>query len=272
MKRKIVKTSVDKLMIISDLDGTLLNSSHQISPINKRAVKEFMAKGGLFTLATGRIEEAALPFAAELGIKVPLILYNGGKIYCPVKKSVLYEKKLRVTTGFLQNLFSLHTEELAVLFYKGGRVYTPSKNILITEYEKKEKLVCGLAVLEELQGEVNKILMIGAEETYVKAAEKIILQKDIECERVYSEGNYIELLPPRVSKGAALLELKNLLPMEEYQIIAIGDQLNDLSLIQEADLGAAVENAHEKLKKKADLVTAHHEEDAVAQLIKTICL
>ena len=67
-------------LFVTDMDGTLLNREHRISPENRRAVREATAAGVTVTIATGRMHESALPYARELGVDVPIITYNGALI------------------------------------------------------------------------------------------------------------------------------------------------------------------------------------------------
>ena len=74
-------------MIISDVDGTLLDENHQIPEENKNAIKRYIESGGLFSLATGRTEKSAVSIQRELSINIPVILYNGARITDIEKKN-----------------------------------------------------------------------------------------------------------------------------------------------------------------------------------------
>ena len=80
-------------MVVCDVDGTLVNSDKQISEINQKAIKNYKANGGFFSLATGRIEKSVHRFCEELNIDIPIILYNGARIYDPVNKQIIYDSQ-----------------------------------------------------------------------------------------------------------------------------------------------------------------------------------
>ncbi|WP_282940345.1 HAD family hydrolase [Paenibacillus sp. RC67] len=257
------------ILLISDLDGTLLNQTHQISLENENAIRRFKEMGGLFTLATGRMEDAVEPFVQKLGVDVPVILYNGAKIVDPVTKKVLYEKKLTIPLSlwsqFMDSLIA--SDDMALLVYRNGQVYAPVRNAVLEKHEHKDGVVC-LPFTDDIIAEpVTKVMIISSSIDKVKQLEQAVLDSGLPCEMVYSESNYLEILPQHTTKGTALIELLRILRIDHPYTIAVGDNLNDLALIQQADLGYAVENAHPQLAAAADAVTVHHERHAIAAII-----
>ena len=87
---------------------------------------------------------------------------------------------------------------------------------------------------------------------------------------VYSQPDFIELLNKEATKGNALTQLSKLFEIETKSIVAIGDNMNDLEMIQVAGLGIAVSNAHVNLIANADYTCGHHNEDAVADVIELL--
>ena len=94
-------------LVISDLDGTLLDRDHQISEANKLAIFEAVQSGVTVTIATGRMYPSALPYAKQLGVDVPIITYNGAVIKS-VSGEILYEQCL--DTGVAQEIITLCQE------------------------------------------------------------------------------------------------------------------------------------------------------------------
>ncbi|WP_179136140.1 HAD family hydrolase [Paenibacillus sp. 32352] len=258
-----------KILLISDLDGTLLNQTHQISPENENAIRRFKEMGGLFTLATGRMEAAVEPFIQKLGIDVPVILYNGAKIVDPVTKKVLYEKQLTIPLSLWSRFMASLTEadDMALLVYRDGQVYAPVRNAVLEKHEKKDGVVCLPFTDDLIAGPVTKVMIISDSVQQANELEQAVLNSGLPCEMVYSESNYLEILPQHATKGTALEELVRILQIDQPYTIAVGDNLNDLAMIRQADLGYAVENAHPQLAAAADAVTVHHERHAIAAII-----
>lgn len=270
IKGRQVKTELKKILIVSDLDGTLLTSSQTISPENLEAIRRFEQQGGLFTLATGRTEQAVATFVQQLNLTTPMILYNGAKIYCPVTQQVLYEESLDIPVSFWDFIISKLSEDLALLVYRDGNVYSPQRNELLERHERKDGVVSLDLPTDSLDQAVTKLLLIANNPEDLNAIEEKVLAIGLEAELVYSEHNYLEILPFHTSKGNTLRVLLQLLPHKDLHTIAVGDQLNDLSIIQQADDGYAVENAHPTLKFHANKTTVHHEDHAIADIIEKL--
>ena len=84
---------------ISDMDDTLLNSKCQISERNERAIRQALAAGKVFLLATGRMYVSVKPYAERLGLDVPLVTYNGALVKGSLSGKVFYEQKMTLSTA-----------------------------------------------------------------------------------------------------------------------------------------------------------------------------
>ncbi|UKS29425.1 Cof-type HAD-IIB family hydrolase [Paenibacillus sp. HWE-109] len=259
---------MNQTLFVSDLDGTLLNKDQQISQQNLAAIRIFRELGGIFTLATGRMEAAVMPFIKELDLDVPVILYNGARIYNPITEEVLYDKHLPLLQELWQQIVSSLTIDVGLFVYRDGQVYTPNRNEIVKKHEEKDQVKCSLLTENMVMDRITKLLLISSDLGLLKAVEQLVHDHGMPNEIVYSEWNYLEILPPNVSKGNALQELLRILSIENAYTMAVGDNLNDISLMESADMGYAVENAHPDLKKMADDITIHHEQHAIAAIIK----
>lgn len=259
--------NLNKILLVTDLDGTLLDRQQQISIENETAIRRFKEQGGLFTLATGRMEAAVLPIIHKLGIDLPVILYNGAKIYCPLTDTVLYEKRLTIPPALWSVLMESLSDEITLLVYQNGQVFAPLRNALLEKHERKDGVQCLPFEDRILSEPVTKVMIINSNLDKAKRLEQAVLDDGVPCEMVYSESNYLEILPQHATKGTALKELIRILQVDELYTVAVGDNLNDLTMIIEADRGYAVENANSQLTQVADAVTVHHESHAIAAII-----
>lgn len=251
------------------MDGTLLNGSQTISTQNEMAIKQFKSQGGLFTLATGRMEDSVLPYIRQLEIDIPVILYNGAKIYSPITGKVIYEKQLIIPSQLWKRFYESLDDESALLVYRQQDVYAPARNEVLENHERKDGVRCKEMCEEWIEEPITKILFIASPHK-LQRFEEMITSSGVPCETVYSEANYLELLPEGATKGAALRELVQMLQVEELYTIALGDNLNDTTMLIQADRGIAVDNAHPQLKEIADALTVHHEDHAVAEVIQEL--
>lgn len=256
-------------MIVTDMDGTLLTGDQKVSKENQAAIQQFKERGGLFTLATGRMEASVRPYIEQLRLNTPIILYNGAKIYCPVTQTYLYEHGVMLPPNLWLSYLSLLHEDVGFFLYQAGKVYTPSVNAIVAEHVKKDSVSCDSWEQARLDEEITKLLIISNDPNRLKQLERITVDSGVPLDFVYSEVNYLEVLPKGVSKGAALQKLVGLFPDSVYTV-AVGDNLNDISMIQFADKGVVVANAHPDLKKVADEITVHHEQHAIAKIVQDL--
>ncbi len=259
-----------KKLIVSDLDGTLLNNDNEISDKNQEWIRKFKLAGGLFTFATGRMEDTALPYAELLEVDIPIISYNGARIYCPTTKKILFDKSL-IAPPELWDIINSANKEIGVFLYSGGNPYVLERNGIVEEFENKEKVQCILHKGEILtEKPLTKILIIMDETTELYRISEEIENNGFNCEIVFSEVNYLEILPAGVSKGNGLTKLISYLERDSpIYTIGIGDNLNDIPLLNTVDQGIAVGNARDELKAIADVVlTQSNEENAVATVIQ----
>ncbi|KYZ76601.1 hypothetical protein AXX12_09230 [Anaerosporomusa subterranea] len=258
-------------LIVSDLDGTLLDKQQAIPKHTKDLIAEFQSGGGLFSIATGRMEMSVAKYIKELAITVPIILYNGAKIVHPGKALALREHTL--DCGIARTVLGLVKRyPWDVLLYQNQSLYVEKGTDVIRRYAAKDGVNWQEVgdLLAFLEGAPTKLLIIGDDRGFSGFVEECVRACGRMINTVRSERSYLEVLPDNVSKGKALLELCSILGVKPSQTVALGDHLNDLSMIQAAGLGVAVANAHEYLKQQAGYVTTGEDTDGVAEVIEMV--
>lgn len=275
------KTNIGKVckmykIIACDLDETLLDDNHSISPKNKDAIHKAKSLGVKFVPATGRGFNTVSDTLKELGLfeeeEEYVISFNGGAI----------------TENKDDRLLSLQgiSFEMARELYRRGlqydvciHVYTKDVVYVYNYVQKEKEYVGGRMPIQEifeknldfLEGqEIVKILYMNMDSSYLRQIEddlKELTQGIIDVS--YSSNRYIEFNQKGVSKGQGLLSLAKLLGVKQEETIAIGDNFNDLSMIKAAGLGVGVRNAAEGIKKDCDYITeATNNESAIAEVIE----
>ncbi|MBE6855833.1 MAG: HAD family hydrolase [Ruminococcus sp.] len=263
---------ISKVVLLSDMDGTLLNSKKEISDTDKKAIERFMSLGGKFTIATGRTIHSFHHYYDMLELKMPLIMYNGAAIYDKVNDKVLFEQPLPSEAKRI-------TEEiLGVMPHIGGEVLKTDGIYVFrnSEYEELHTKLCMVTPyykeLDEIsEGDWLKVLFAMAPEDipFIELFAKRMGYDTVSF--VKSSDIFYEMLPLGTTKGSALAQYRKLEGMEGYTFVATGDFDNDIEMLVEADLGVAPANAEETVKKVADLVLENtNETGAIAELIDII--
>ncbi|WP_194165556.1 Cof-type HAD-IIB family hydrolase [Oceanobacillus sp. CFH 90083] len=260
-----------KHLLISDLDGTLLNGKQEISMENKKSIQQFIKNGGLFTIATGRIEKSVYPYVEELGITLPVILYNGAVIYDYQNQKRLFEQKISHFTSLFKRLQAFSdSHAIGINYYQNEQAYVPDYNEFIKEHEKKDKVEVKEIDADFDTSAVTKVLVISDDPAALKHCEKLVQCSGVPCDTVYSDKIYLEILPKNVSKGNAVKELLKYINRSDLHITCVGDHENDLSMLQIADTAYVVENAITLLKQQNFRETVHHEHHAIQSIIGEI--
>ena len=263
------KRTFENILLISDMDGTLLDSDSRISEQNREAIHRFVDAGGLFTLATGRTDRSVSHYLDQLPINVPAITFNGAVIYDFAKDDVLWYDCLPENIYDVVKDVMVEFPELAVSIFHKKQVFTPAVNIETFKHAKREWFEPIQVPLGEVPFPWYKIILawdppkLPAVDAYLAARKEIF-------HKVYSEPQFLELLKITTSKGHALKKLLEIINNPDLRVIAIGDNMNDLEMLKEAGVGVAVGNAASKLKEKADICSVDHNMHAVSQVIDWI--
>lgn len=255
--------------IVSDVDGTLLDTHQQISPYIQQRIRTFTERGGYFTLATGRSLMSVQPFIELLHLTNPLILYNGAKIYDPLQACFLEEQF--VSKSHVQWIFNHYYSirqpfDLDLLVFHQEQIYctriTPRIQCWIDK-EQVEVQVITLMGLEHIAEQITKMMLLGEPESLT------LFQQQIEfLNTVKSEHDILEILPFGINKGTALQQLITMTGSQPDEVLAVGDHLNDVEMIKLAGHGVAMQNAHSDLKQVANWITVKtNNEEALVEII-----
>ncbi len=259
-------------LVAFDLDGTLMGADQQISVRVRQAVAQTQARGVIVTLATGRMFSATRTFAEDLGITAPLLCCQGGWIQAR-EGEVLH--RIALPTPVARAALALgETHGWQAVVYANGRLF-------VREMLHADAFYAGLLGAPDLGTawadvlttySVDKVLFV-AEPDQIPAMGKLLNQHFAEeAEVIQSHSMFIEVIPQGVSKGNALAWLADHCGIAQQEVLAAGDQENDLSMVQWAGVGVAMGNAIPKLKQAATWVAPSVAEDGVAALLERFVL
>lgn len=262
----------ENILLLSDMDGTLLNSQGVVSKENQQAVKYFTDQGGLFGIATGRSQLNSVLFLDEIKVNAPCILYNGGGVYDFTLKRflTLYELSKTRLTVFLEYCLK-EFSDVAIQVYCPEMCYIVSPESKADAYFIATHQPCKFCQIEDINNLLwIKILLCGKPEV-LKVLNNQMKNFKLEHELswVFSSETFLEFLPYGVSKGSALLRMKEMLG-NKIKAYAVGDYNNDIEMLQIADVGIATKNAIASLKDVADIITVSNDENAIADIIFNI--
>lgn len=260
-------------MIALDLDGTLTNSKKIITPETKRALFTYQKQGGRVILASGRPTPGIVPLAKELELEKYngfILAFNGSRIQNCATGEVLFNQTLKI-----DEMAEIHrlTEKyhMNVLTYEGDVIYTENEldpYALLEQRITKMQMVQVLDISKAVKTPANKCLMTGEPEILIEVEKKVKEAMGDRIEVYRSQDFFLELVPQHVDKAASLDRLLETLKIKKEELIACGDGLNDLSMIQYAGLGVAMQNAHQDIQNVADYITLSNDEDGIAHVLE----
>lgn len=267
-------------LFISDLDGTLLNQNAEISCETEKIINQLIDNGMKFSVATARTLASAGKILSGLNIRLPIILMNGVLIYNPLDKRYEVVNSL---TEKLRNEIQSNAKSLNLDCF----MYTIRDNSMMTYFEnlssnamksfyneRREKYYKSFTQVKnflEISDEVIYYTFINKYDKLKPLYERLSKNTQLEItfyDDIYSENLwYLEAFSAKASKKQGLKYLR-----QKYgfnQITAFGDNLNDLPMLEEANLKCVVSNARQELLNSADIVIGSNSDDGVAKYLLT---
>jgi Cof subfamily protein (haloacid dehalogenase superfamily) len=252
-------------LLALDLDGTLMGDDLVITEAAKLAIARAVEKGVVVTLATGRMFRSAVQFASELNLSAPLICYQGAMVRHSVTGETIYH---------LPVPFEPAREFIALARQDGYHVNAyVDDHIYVAEMTEEARYYSDLArVPAEVVGDLlefidrperapTKLVVVTNEDQTLQVLHKMEATFKGRLYVTRSHARFTEAVNLECSKGAALAALARSLEIPREQVIAIGDNLNDLPMLEYAGLSIAVANSSPTVKEKARYVT----QGAIAQ-------
>lgn len=264
-------------MLVLDIDGTLTNSKKEISPKTFDALMEIQKLGYKVVLASGRPTAGVRPFAEQLRLDMYgnyLLSFNGSKIINCKTQQTIYEKTLpqSVIASLYQDALEQKT---GILSYENDTAIAGTE---IDKYMAIEANLNHIPIQQVtdfpsyIQFPVNKCLMT-AEPEHLAEVEQILKRKYNQLLNIYrSEPYFLELMPQGVDKAHSLQRLLTSLGLTAEEMICCGDGFNDISMLEYAGLGVAMENAQELVKSSANFITSSNDNDGILKVIQKFIL
>lgn len=283
-------------LIAVDLDGTLLNSYGEVTEYSKKIIKKLIENGIKFIIASGRPIDSVKAIAKEIGCNEYFIAGNGAIIYDIQKDKTIYEKylskskvleiiKICEKNSISYNVYTDKTilatslKYNVLYYYKENLKKEEDKktNIHIVdnmyEYVKnlKEDKFLKITICDDNKNVFNAILkkitkISGIDILDVSHMSRKVINQG--TEEVHIEYYYTEISLANVDKWTAIEYLIGKLGIEKEEVIAIGDNMNDKKMIENAGLGIAMKGSTPLITKVANDIAVSNDEDGVVEILQ----
>ena len=267
-------------LIISDLDGTLLNEKGELNPYTISIINRLISKGYLFSVATARALESARPLIQSLNINIPFILHNGVSIWDPISEK--YLRHLFIQNNLISDLFeTFYNYHLNPFLYgvnsnNENKVYYTQVSNDAEKYYVEDRLSRNDPRFQKVKAlpwkdiKIHEINVLGQKSEIYPIAQMLMNKKEYGIhfsEDIYAPGFYrLEITHPLANKKNALKYLKEVLKYDN--LICFGDANNDMPMFEIADEKYAVENAVSSLKKISTKIIQSNIDDGVARFLE----
>jgi Cof subfamily protein (haloacid dehalogenase superfamily) len=213
---------------------------------------------------------SASRYAKELELNIPLVVYNGALVRNTFDDEVLYERNLPLEEA--RHVVSVCREfDCHINLYFDDKIHIEKSNDWAKMYSKIVNVPLHIVddLLDFLTMPPTKLLAMGEEEELNK------IRKRLEDRNIYitrSHSHFLEMLNPEATKGRGLASVAERLDIDRKNVIAIGDNENDIEMFKYAGYSVAMTNADDYVKAHADYITKNNNEDGVAEAIEKLVL
>lgn len=263
-------------LIVADLDGTLLNSQHEVTPFTARAVAAAQEQGVQFTVATGKTFPSTPAIIRRFGIDIPVICGNGTQVFTP-DGTLLHEDPIPLACA-IEAIEMAQERGFTPVVYTLRGLLAPVRddNVaeLVAHHEPEPVIVPDVVAALRNQYKPYKLVLMHRDHAKVAAFQDEITRAFEGRAQVLRSGlaSLVEVMPYGVNKGTALDVLLAHVGVAKEATIAFGDNWNDLAMLQHAGIGVAMGHAPHAVRAGADYVTGTNDEDGVGHALHKFVL
>lgn len=262
-------------MIVSDFDDTLLRSDDTIGERTTAAIKKYVQAGGVFTISTGRMHKSILQRLPELGldqISIPLMSFQGAMIVDSLSGEEILSQE--ISKDILYKI-AVECEKLGVYYqiYSFTELFVEKVNDLNTLYADKVKVELTevgnlIEFIKNTNQKLIKLLIVEEKDKIDKLAEHFTNTFVGDVTFFVSHPTLLECVSVNAGKGNGIRFAAEKLGIGIDEVIAIGDSMNDYSMVEAVGLGVAVANARGELREIAGFIAADNDNDGVGEVIE----
>ncbi|MBL0745001.1 Cof-type HAD-IIB family hydrolase [Chryseolinea lacunae] len=263
--------------LCSDIDGTLLDRNRELSERTIAAIRHRKPAVPV-VLASSRMPAAMRHLQQTLDVlRHPLICYNGGYVICDREGTEEPEvlTSVYIPLALCEAILTLADPSLHISLFAADRWYAQGPDAWTERESRITKVNPTFKAFQNVLNEwrvadtgAHKVMCMG-DEAHIEAMYNTLVNTFPDDLHVYrSKSTYLELAPKTISKATGLQLVLSRLSIDPKEVIAFGDNYNDVELLDYVGWGVAVDNARDEVKAVANEITAHNKEDGVAMVIE----
>jgi Cof subfamily protein (haloacid dehalogenase superfamily) len=265
-------------ILATDLDGTLLTPEKKVTDMSKEVIEKLVDKGTKVVISTGRIYPAAWYYHRELNLRTPIIACNGAFVIDPIEDKVIFEQTIDM--GIAQEIFESAMElDVYCHMYSKNTIYSFKQEKSIKYYGKwtkafKEEHRINTVFLNEsseIKSLKDKIYKLGISLDCPNSDELIRRIEALDGVKLSkSLSSMADVMYPGVNKGLALEKVCQYYGVPLSQVVAIGDNENDIEMVQKAGYGIVMGSSEAHVKVHGDYVGEDNSSQGFAKSINLL--
>jgi Cof subfamily protein (haloacid dehalogenase superfamily) len=259
--------------VFLDMDGTLLRSDHSVSESTKQLIRDLTGKGISVILVSARPLNAVLPTFRAIGLppQTPVITLNGS--YIVEREQPIFEARIDLDTT-AQVTEQVRPFKATIAYYLQREWFSEISDAWTAHEQKIMDVAIGIKPIGDLIKDwrarniaPNKMMVMSEAPNIAGIQEHLRSIYNGQLNVYPSKATYLEVMDSRGSKANAVRFITERLGLTPTEIIAMGDNYNDVEMIQFASMGVAMGNAPDDIKAKADYVTDTNNNDGVRKAL-----
>lgn len=261
----------DISLVISDIDGTLITSNHEVTETTRRTARELLSNGINLCLASSRPPRAVVPIATELGLESTFAAFNGALIETSTGEVLAESTIPSETTARIVTI--ARSLKLDVWLYDKTDWWVSTQ----TPFVEREEHTTGFRASSndyelQLSRQLNKLTVVGPPDSVAEAARIIAAELGSVVSASRSKPRFLDVTSFGWHKGAVVERLSRFFATTPSRVAVIGDGPNDVEMFRAAGLSIAMGQAVDEVRQKANYITGSNDDEGWAQGVRKYIL
>ena len=257
----------DGVLLVSDFDDTLYDLNMRVPEANLRALERFVARGGRFTVATGRAHTTFAPYVHLAPINAPVILSNGSALYDFKADRMLCQTQLHEGAPRDLERLCAYIPELGFEAYHGEDIYVYNPNWVTDGHMKKVGGAYTVCPISAMPTPWTKVIVQQEHEPLLRARAWLEEHCPGRYEAIFSNHYYLELTRRGSNKGGMVARLAQLLHIRPENIYCVGDNQNDIPMLARSAIPFAPANCAQEVKDWGARILCHCDEGVIGDIV-----
>jgi Cof subfamily protein (haloacid dehalogenase superfamily) len=267
--------SADKLspiaLVISDIDGTLITSNHEVTESTKNAAGKLYERGIELALASSRPPRSIVPLADALNLRGPFAAFNGALV---VKRNGDVLARSALSTEIIARVKAIADHfEVGVWLYDEHDWWAPWRDAFVDREEHTSGFpprIEGYA--ERIGRDANKLTVVGKPELVLLAERRVMAELGDQVSASKSKPRFLDVTSYGIHKGTVVVRLAELFDIPTGRVAVIGDGPNDVEMFRQAGVSIAMGQAVDEVKEAASNLTSSNDDEGWARGIEQYVL